>query len=130
MVAGGALGVALRELLLLPFAEGATPGGGLALTAATLGVNVLGSFALGIVAGRLGDRRPHLRAFAGTGLIGGFTTYSAFAVQSAALLGAAPVTGIAFSAVSAVLGVAAALLGVRLTPSPPITGGPDPEAGR
>ena len=52
-----------------------------------MGVNVLGSFVLGIVVGRLGDRHPLARAFLGTGVLGGFTTYSAFAVQTATLLG-------------------------------------------
>ena len=93
VVAGGVLGVALRELLLLPFSTGQAGADSLVLPAATMGVNVVGSFALGIVIGRLGDRHPLARAFIGTGVLGGFTTYSAFAVQTAVLLGVVPWAG-------------------------------------
>jgi CrcB protein len=118
VVAGGMIGVALRELLLLPFPPDAA---GLVLPAVTLGINVLGSFLLGVVIGRLGDRHPLGRAFVGTGVLGGFTTYSAFAVQAAGLLSAAPVLGVAFAALSVLLGLVAAGLGLRLT-QPPRTG--------
>jgi fluoride exporter len=118
VVAGGVLGVALRELLLLPFAtQGAAGGAPLALTVATMIINIIGSFALGIVVGVLGDRRPLRRAFLGTGVLGGFTTYSAFAVQTATLLGEAPFVGASLALVSVLLGLAAAALGLRLTPN-------------
>lgn len=118
VIAGGAMGVALRQLLLLPFAvldESAV----LALSAATMAVNVIGSFALGAVAGGLNDRHPALRAFLGTGVLGGFTTYSAFAVQSVDLFSGAPLVGIALALASVVLGLVAAALGVRLTAGAP-----------
>ncbi len=83
VVAGGFIGVALREILLLPFGDGsAASSHSLVLAAATMAVNVVGSFALGLVVGRLGDGHPIARAFLGTGVLGGFTTYSAFAVQT------------------------------------------------
>ena len=116
VVAGGVLGVALRELLLLPFGTGQAAADSLVLPAATMGVNVVGSFALGIVIGRLGDRHPLTRAFVGTGVLGGFTTYSAFAVQTAVLLGVAPWAAIMLAGVSVLLGLGAAALGLRLTP--------------
>lgn len=116
VVAGGIIGVALRELLLLPFATDADPAP-LVLPTATMGVNVLGSFLLGIVIGSLGDRHPLTRAFIGTGVLGGFTTYSAFAVHTATLLGSFPLAGVALAVVSVLLGLAAAALGVRLTRS-------------
>lgn len=119
VVVGGMIGVALRELLLLPFPPDA---GGLVLPAVTMGINVVGSFLLGVVIGRLGDRHPLGRAFVGTGVLGGFTTYSAFAVQAAGLLSAAPVVGVALAAVSVLLGLVAAGLGLRLT-QPPRTRG-------
>jgi CrcB protein len=119
VVVGGMIGVALRELLLLPFPPDA---GGLVLPAVTMGINVVGSFLLGVVIGRLGDRHPLRRAFVGTGVLGGFTTYSAFAVQAAGLLSAAPVVGVALAAVSVLLGLVAAGLGLRLT-QPPRTRG-------
>ena len=118
VVAGGVLGVALRELLLLAFGTGQAAADALVLPAATMGVNVVGSFALGIVIGRLGDRHPLTRAFVGTGVLGGFTTYSAFAVQTAVLLGVVPWAGIALAGVSVLLGLGAAALGLRLMPSP------------
>ena len=116
VVAGGVLGVALRELLLLPFGTGQAAADSLVLPAATMGVNVVGSFALGIVVGRLGDRHPLARAFLGTGVLGGFTTYSAFAVQTAPLLGVVPWRGHrARGACRCCSGWRAAALGLRLT---------------
>ena len=81
-------------------------------------MNVVGSFALGIVIGRLGDRHPLTRAFVGTGVLGGFTTYSAFAVQPRCSSASRPWAGIALAGVSVLLGLGAAALGLRLTPSP------------
>ena len=115
VVAGGMIGVALRELLLLPFAGDA---GGLVVPVATMGVNVVGSFLLGVVVGYLGDRRPLTRGFFGTGVLGGFTTYSAFAVQTAGLLTASPAIGIALAVISVLLGLRAAVLGLRLVQPP------------
>lgn len=115
VVAGGMIGVALRELLLLPFAGDA---GGLVVPVATMGVNVVGSFLLGVVVGYLGDRRPLTRAFFGNGVLGGFTTYSAFAVQTAGLLTASPAIGIALAVISVLLGLGAAVLGLRLVQPP------------
>jgi CrcB protein len=46
----------------------------------TLAVNLVGSFVLGIVIGSAVD--GHWLALLGTGLCGGLTTYSAFAVQA------------------------------------------------
>ena len=69
---------------------------------------------LGIVVGWLDDRRPRLRAFLGTGILGGFTTYSAFAVQVAQLTGEVPVLGLLLAAVSIFAGVLAAAVGLRI----------------
>ena len=124
VVAGGVAGVALRELLLLPFgADAATPTTALVVPAVTMGVNVVGSLLLGVVIGSLGDRHPLARAFLGTGVLGGFTTYSAFAVQTATLLGSFPIAGVGLAVVSVLLGLAAAALGLRLATHPPkVTG--------
>ena len=51
-------------------------------------VNLIGCFAMGIVAGWLalrGDPGPSLRLFLTTGVLGGFTTFSAFALDTALL---------------------------------------------
>lgn len=111
VIVGGMAGVAARAAIVLPFAPDAHP---LAVPATTLGINLLGSFLLGALVGRLGPRRPLLRAFAGTGVLGGFTTYSAFAVQTVETFAAAPLVGVALALVSVVGGVAAAGVGLRV----------------
>tara|TARA_B100000378_G_scaffold257612_1_gene236162 strand:- start:1621 stop:2004 length:384 start_codon:yes stop_codon:yes gene_type:complete len=109
VMAGGVVGVALREFALLPVA--ATEDAA-AVPLATLVVNVVGSFLLGIVVVALGDRHPLWRAFAGTGMLGGFTTYSAFAVQSAEISASAPAWGVLLAVGAVCLGLAAAALGI------------------
>lgn len=124
VIVGGAAGVALRALLIAPFGAGAHP---LVVPAVTLGINVVGSFLLGVLVGRVDDRHPHLRALLGTGVLGGFTTYSAFAVQSVTTGTAAPVVGLMVIVVSLFGGVVAAALGLRLggraASETPTTGG-------
>ncbi len=110
VIVGGMLGVAARAALTLPIPANAHP---LAVPGVTLGINLAGSFLLGVVVGRLHDR-PRLRAFVGTGIISGFTTYSAFAVQMVQVSTAAPLVGIALAAVSVLGGVAVAALGLRV----------------
>ncbi len=77
---GGALGASLRfgsGLLILRLAGGAYPLG-------TLFVNVVGSFLMGLAAGHfvLKGGSDELRLFVMTGLLGGFTTFSAFSLES------------------------------------------------
>jgi CrcB protein len=86
VAAGGAIGASLR------FAAGAWalralgPG----FPYGTFAVNVLGSFAMGALAGLLMERLPesvtHVRHFAMTGLLGGFTTFSAFSLDAIYLI--------------------------------------------
>jgi CrcB protein len=110
VIVGGALGVALRAALVLPL-EGVD--NELLVPTVTLVVNLVGSFVLGYLIGRVDGGRPHLRAFAGTGILGGFTTYSAFAVQVIQVTSAAPVVGLLLAAVAAIGGVAAAIAGLE-----------------
>jgi CrcB protein len=57
----------------------------------TLAINILGSFIIGLVAGvtltpaRMG-MHPDVRIFFMTGICGGFTTFSAFSLQTLALI--------------------------------------------
>jgi CrcB protein len=55
----------------------------------TLTVNVVGSFAMGVLAAWLGTRAgegsPLARLFLTTGVLGGFTTFSAFSLDAVAL---------------------------------------------
>lgn len=106
---GGAAGVAARALLTVPFIGWTHP---LVVPAITLGCNLVGSFLLGVVIGTWGETRPRWRAFVGTGVLGGFTTYSAFAVQSIQVATNAPVVGLALVVVSLVGGLVAAALGL------------------
>ena len=55
----------------------------------TLMVNVLGSFAMGVLAGYFAFRpgiAQHMRLFLTTGILGGFTTFSAFSLDTALLV--------------------------------------------
>ena len=55
----------------------------------TLVVNVLGSLAMGLLIGALaavpGGTSQHLRLFLATGILGGFTTFSAFSLDALTL---------------------------------------------
>ena len=76
--AGGAVGTAARYALSVALARALGP----ALPYGTFAVNVLGSFLLGVVVqASLGPApllSPTARLVLGTGVMGGFTTYSAF----------------------------------------------------
>lgn len=82
-----------------------------------LGINLCGAFCLGILYSWAGDRHPQLYLAAGTGVLGGFTTYSTFAVDMAtavqgSFLGLSPV---AVTLVATLLfGPVAALVGMAL----------------
>jgi CrcB protein len=105
---GGALGAAARYGASLIWPE---PAGRFPWT--TFGVNVLGSFALGLVIATLGHSAM-ARAFLGTGVLGGFTTFSTFAWQAEHLL-RQDQAGLAFAylAGSVLSGLFAAWLGLR-----------------
>jgi len=81
---GSGLGGAARYLLGLLLQRP-----GVHFPVATLAVNVLGSFVLGLVL-RLGldpaTMTPATRAFLTAGVCGGFTTFSTFSAESLALL--------------------------------------------
>src|SRR6186713_592783 len=82
---------------------------------ATLTVNLLGSFAIGLiymyVAARAGSA-DNARLFWMTGVLGGFTTYSAFALETV-LLGFSG-TALAYLAATVLGCLAAAVLGVKI----------------
>lgn len=126
---GGMLGVAEREGLVLAFPYDDVPW--------VVGViNVGGAFLLGFLLdllARLGSdsgRRRVLRLFAGTGVLGGFTTYSALATDTARLTSEnLPVAGLGYALVSVVLGVSAAAGGMWCAARVSLAGGPDDESG-
>ncbi|TFV67873.1 UNVERIFIED_ORG: fluoride efflux transporter CrcB [Bacillus sp. AZ43] len=109
---GGALGALARWALAeaLPASPGGWPW-------ATMLVNLAGCFLIGILLAVLAARSPEpawARPFLAVGVLGGFTTYSAFAVEVVALVddGAAAVAA-GYLLVSVVGGVAAVVLGGR-----------------
>ena len=86
--------------------------------AATLTVNVVGAFALGVLLTWLADggrRRHRARLLLGTGFCGGFTTYSLVALQVVALARAGDTVGVAgYVGATLLLGGIATLLGIAL----------------
>ena len=104
---GGTLGTAARLSLGLLVDD---PGG---FPLAVLLANVLGALLIGVVAARL-PASAELRLLLGTGVLGGFTTYSAFMTGTLALWASAPLLAAAYAAGSLVLGLLAAAAGLRL----------------
>jgi CrcB protein len=82
---GGAIGAASRHLVnifILKFTVTSFPWG-------TFAVNVIGCFLMGIIVELLvlrGSTSQELRLFLATGVLGGFTTFSAFSLDTALLL--------------------------------------------
>lgn len=107
---GGAVGAVCRYLLsLLPITE---KGG---FPVKTLCINLLGCFIIGLIASAVGKGRnidPRLVLFLKTGLCGGFTTFSTFALETFGLLekGSA-LTALCYVLVSVVFGVLAVYAG-------------------
>lgn len=104
---GGATGSLLRWGVeaALPPSPGTVPW-------ATLLVNVVGSALLGaaiVLLGR-GALWAGRRAFLTTGLLGGFTTFSTYAVQAAVLLDQAPGVAVVYTVLTPVTCVGAAAL--------------------
>lgn len=108
---GGAVGALLRWSLELALPAGAV------WPWATLLANVAGSAALGWLVARdkLMPLRGWLRAGAGTGLLGGFTTFSTYAVQVTVLGRVDPVLALGYLILTPLLCVAAAALAGTVT---------------
>ncbi|GIG41470.1 CrcB family protein [Cellulomonas phragmiteti] len=109
VAAGGTVGVLIRALL----AQSSAPAAG-AWPWTTFGINVVGSLLLGgllavLQRGPDVGRRRVVRLGLGTGVLGGFTTYSTFALEVEQLVADGhAVVGAAYAAASVVLGIAAA----------------------
>lgn len=110
---GGALGAMARELVgeALPTAPGDLPWG-------TFLINVSGSVLIGILMAVLGLRPAHhrlLRPFLGVGILGGFTTFSAYVVQSHELVRSGhPLVAIVYLAATWLAALLAVVIGVWL----------------
>jgi CrcB protein len=85
----------------------------------TFTVNVVGCFLIGIVMVLVVERwshRPLARPFLGTGVLGGFTTFSTYAVDTRGLLAAGqPAVAASYVVGTLVLGLLAVAAALRLT---------------
>ena len=111
---GGALGALARWALTeaLPHDNSSFPW-------STFLTNVSGCLAIGVLMVLVVERwtdRPLARPFLGTGVLGGFTTFSTYAVETRGLF-AASEAGLALLCLlgSVVVGLAAVVVGMRLT---------------
>ncbi|WP_266204309.1 fluoride efflux transporter CrcB [Pontibacter kalidii] len=111
--AGSFIGGVLRYLLTLFIQSRAT----VAFPFGTLGVNLIGCFLMGLVFELIakGDMPGEWRPFLATGILGGFTTFSAFSLESVSLLQAEQYgQAILYILASVVLGLLATFAGMWL----------------
>ena len=115
VAAGGAVGTAVRAAVSLVVGDvGPVP-------VATLTVNLIGAFVLGAllealeISGPDRGRRLGARLFLGTGVLGGFTTYSALATATAELaVGGQVGWAAAYALGTVLLGGLASALGIAV----------------
>lgn len=112
---GGAIGAGARHLVNTSF--GSWMDGGFPW--ATLTVNVIGCFLIGVLIEALAlrfDGSLELRTFLATGVLGGFTTFSAFSFDFAHLAQRGDLaTGLLYVAASVLVSIAAVFAGLALT---------------
>ncbi len=114
---GGAIGASLRHLVNMAAMRLV----GLGFPWGTMAINIAGSFAMGVFIELLARRfnaSNELRLFVATGVLGGFTTFSAFSLDFAVLWerGAA-VPAFGYALVSVVGSILAIFLGLWLARS-------------
>jgi CrcB protein len=113
VAAGGALGALGRQAATEVFPR--DPG---SFGWTVLAVNVAGCALLGMLVSYLADRRPShrlVRPFLGVGVLGGFTTFSAFTLDAFRLADDGELPGaVAYLALTVLGCLGAAALGVRL----------------
>jgi CrcB protein len=118
VLVGGLIGTGLRVGLdlMLPHAADRFPW-------STFIVNVVGSLALGLLVARVWPTAPAwLRFGLGTGLLGSFTTFSALAASVVTLTaGGDPLLAVGYLAASLVVGIGAAVAGLRIGARPPVS---------
>lgn len=114
--AGGGMGAVLRHQMGRGLTGWLGPAAMTAFPWATLAVNVSGSLAMGLLAGWLakyGAGGEHWRLFLGVGLLGGFTTFSAFSLELMLLIERGQAgTAFAYAAVSVLAGLSGLYLGL------------------
>ncbi len=114
VMAGGAIG----SLGRYEFGRLASHLFGTAWPWGTLGVNIIGGFIMGLVAGWLGTRvegGEDLRLFLAVGVLGGFTTFSAFSLEMMRMIErGALLSALAYVLASVIGAVGALALGLSL----------------
>ena len=114
VAAGGAIGAGLRHLANI----GAMRLLGPNFPWGTMGVNILGSFAMGVFIEYLVRRSGgsnELRLFIATGILGGFTTFSAFSLDFAVLFQRGAMgQALGYAIASVILSILALFLGLWL----------------
>ncbi|AYJ86339.1 fluoride efflux transporter CrcB [Sphingomonas paeninsulae] len=113
-MAGGAIGAGVRYIA----STGALRAFGIQFPWGTLGINIIGGFFMGVLVAtlsRFGDNGEPWRLFLGVGVLGGFTTFSAFSLETWAMIerGQA-IPAIGYIAASVIGSVAALALGLTL----------------
>lgn len=101
------MGSSLRFVIDRSYGEHAFP-------VATLTVNLVGAFLLGFLVGSLGQRLvPAVQLALFAGLLGGFTTFSTFALEAVELIRSGnAVSAFGYLAISIGLGLALAFVGL------------------
>ena len=112
IMAGGGLGAGLRAALGHWVANNIAS----AFPLGTFAVNVVGSFAIGIISIVLADRMIQadwMRLFLITGLLGGFTTFSSFSLETVNLIqNGRAVLATGYIAASVIVCVGGAMAGI------------------
>lgn len=109
-----ALGGALGSLARYGVAMATTRIMGLAFPWGTLIVNAAGGLAIGALAARIGPEADGARLFWGAGVLGGFTTFSTFSLETVRLLERDPTAALLYVAASLILSVGGCWLGLML----------------
>ncbi|NNN14964.1 MAG: CrcB family protein [Acidimicrobiaceae bacterium] len=115
VASGGIIGTAARIAIEDSMHKGQFP-------TATFMINIFGAFILGVVVTISGryepSREPMIRAFAGTGICGGFTTFSTACLESFNLIRTGDVLlGIGYILMTITIGLAAVYAGTVLVGS-------------
>lgn len=111
---GGGLGATLRFAVVKLYTSLA-PGN--SFPWATMSINVLGSLLIGLLLGLATKNQwsPTIQLFVAAGILGGFTTFSAFSRETMILLQAGQnIQAAAYACLSPVLGLSACFLGAKL----------------
>ena len=116
VVLGGGIGAWLRFASGILFFRSLGPAS--QFPWATLSVNVVGSLAMGLLAGwlaRHGSGGEGWRLLLGVGLLGGFTTFSAFSLELVSMIERGSLaTAALYAGISVLAGIAALFAGLAL----------------